>query len=196
MNDREKWRERVRDIHATSTTWWWWWWGMRMRSPRFDQWTKTEDVHLLNNERVDLNLYRFFILANARWIVEQACYFSGLQCQYNTLLFFYHFRLTNVSKIKLVEENKVGNIFAYMLLAIAIIIEFEHVQVVQLVFFSLLNSKLIISKIQNILFYCWTFSLSSSYRAASTDIPDPLSPRLPIIHRLRQVFRVTSRIIT
>ena len=39
-------------------------------------------------------------------------------------------------------------------------------------------------------------SLSSSWRAASTDIPDPLSPRLPIIHRLRQVFRVTSRIIT
>ena len=25
MNDREKWWERVRDIHATSTTWWWWW---------------------------------------------------------------------------------------------------------------------------------------------------------------------------
>ena len=24
MNDREKWRERVRDICATSTTWWWW----------------------------------------------------------------------------------------------------------------------------------------------------------------------------
>ena len=23
MNDREKWRERIRDIHATSTTWWW-----------------------------------------------------------------------------------------------------------------------------------------------------------------------------
>ena len=26
MNDREKWRERVRDIRASSTTWWWWWW--------------------------------------------------------------------------------------------------------------------------------------------------------------------------
>ena len=26
MNDREKWRERVRDIRATNTTWWWWWW--------------------------------------------------------------------------------------------------------------------------------------------------------------------------
>ena len=25
MNDREKWRERFRDIRATSTTWWWWW---------------------------------------------------------------------------------------------------------------------------------------------------------------------------
>ena len=25
MNDREKWRERVRDILASGTTWWWWW---------------------------------------------------------------------------------------------------------------------------------------------------------------------------
>ena len=24
MNDREEWRERVRDIRATSVTWWWW----------------------------------------------------------------------------------------------------------------------------------------------------------------------------
>ena len=26
MNDREEWRERVRDISATSAIWWWWWW--------------------------------------------------------------------------------------------------------------------------------------------------------------------------
>ena len=26
MNDREKRRERVRDILARGTTWWWWWW--------------------------------------------------------------------------------------------------------------------------------------------------------------------------
>ena len=26
MNDREKWRDRVRDICASGTTWWWWWW--------------------------------------------------------------------------------------------------------------------------------------------------------------------------
>ena len=25
MNDREKWRERVRDIRACGTIWWWWW---------------------------------------------------------------------------------------------------------------------------------------------------------------------------
>ena len=30
MNDREKWRERVRDIRATSTTWWWWWHNKKM----------------------------------------------------------------------------------------------------------------------------------------------------------------------
>ena len=37
---------------------------------------------------------------------------------------------------------------------------------------------------------------SSSYRAASTVISDPLSPLLPIVHRLWQVFRATSRILT
>ena len=25
MNDREEWRERVRDIRASGMTWWWWW---------------------------------------------------------------------------------------------------------------------------------------------------------------------------
>ena len=30
MNDREKWKERVRDIRATSTTWWWWWYDLSL----------------------------------------------------------------------------------------------------------------------------------------------------------------------
>ena len=30
MNDREKWRERVKDIRASGTTWWWWWWHIAM----------------------------------------------------------------------------------------------------------------------------------------------------------------------
>ena len=29
MNDRETWRERVRDICASCTTWWWWWYIYR-----------------------------------------------------------------------------------------------------------------------------------------------------------------------
>ena len=29
MNDREKWRERVRDIRAGGATWWWWWYGLK-----------------------------------------------------------------------------------------------------------------------------------------------------------------------
>ena len=33
MNDREKWRERVKDIHATSTTWWWWWSRVKWSNP-------------------------------------------------------------------------------------------------------------------------------------------------------------------
>ena len=39
-------------------------------------------------------------------------------------------------------------------------------------------------------------SSSSSCRAASMDIPEPLSQLLPIVHRLWQVFRATSRILT
>ena len=39
-------------------------------------------------------------------------------------------------------------------------------------------------------------SLSSSCRAVSTDIPDPLSPLFLIVHRLQQVFRATSLILT
>ena len=39
-------------------------------------------------------------------------------------------------------------------------------------------------------------SSSSSCHAASTDIADPLSLLLPIVHRLRLVFMATSRILT
>ena len=33
MNNREKWRERARDIRATSTAWWWWWWWTDITPP-------------------------------------------------------------------------------------------------------------------------------------------------------------------
>ena len=31
MDDRERWRERVRDTRADSVTWWWWWWWMLIK---------------------------------------------------------------------------------------------------------------------------------------------------------------------
>ena len=34
MNDKEKWRERVRYISASGTTWWWWWYKSLFLSPR------------------------------------------------------------------------------------------------------------------------------------------------------------------
>ena len=36
MNEKEKWRERVRDIRACGTIWWWWWWQL---SSRLHPWT-------------------------------------------------------------------------------------------------------------------------------------------------------------
>ena len=60
------------------------------------------------------------------------------------------------------------------------------------------GNKFIIANWRSIEFFFQLYisSSSSSCRAASTDIPDPLSPLLPIIHRFWQVFRVTSRILT
>ena len=34
MNNRKKWRERVRDIRAGGTTWWWWWWWWYIHTHR------------------------------------------------------------------------------------------------------------------------------------------------------------------
>ena len=51
-----------------------------------------------------------------------------------------------------------------------------------------INEQLYIS-----IYICiYIYISSSSCRAGSTDIPDPLSPLFPVVHRLRQVFRTTS----
>ena len=50
-----------------------------------------------------------------------------------------------------------------------------------------------LGKIIQLFFYKYS---SSSCRAASTGIPDPLSPLLPVLHRLWQVFMATTRILT
>ena len=63
-------------------------------------------------------------------------------------------------------------------------------QYITIVITKVKDSNHVISEFK--LWWWW----SSSCRAANMDIPDPLSPLLPIVHRLRQVFRATSRILT
>ena len=41
-NNREKWRERIRDIRASGTTWWWWWWWWYQRFL-----SNTHDLHII-----------------------------------------------------------------------------------------------------------------------------------------------------
>ena len=41
INDREKWRETVRNLRATSTTWWWWWWYDYL----FHSWKLINDIN-------------------------------------------------------------------------------------------------------------------------------------------------------
>ena len=51
MNDREKWRDRVRDIRATSTTWWWWWWWYKRQRVR-ERHTERQRVRERQRQRV------------------------------------------------------------------------------------------------------------------------------------------------
>ena len=58
MNDREKWRERVRDIRATSTTWWWRWWWLVVKSNIWNHLTVSQQMinieHYWNNQIINI----------------------------------------------------------------------------------------------------------------------------------------------
>ena len=59
MNDREEWRERFRDIRATSATWWWWIHEMHMISfQTFFVWVLLLIVHTGNSSALRSNLLR------------------------------------------------------------------------------------------------------------------------------------------
>ena len=59
MKDREKWRERVRDVCATSATWWWWWWLRYTTEIIY-----VEKVYNLPNCNTYLKCCQFFITSN------------------------------------------------------------------------------------------------------------------------------------
>ena len=53
MNDREKWRERVRDIRAGGATWWWWWWYTIGYSVLVNITYKSTSILLAQNSWID-----------------------------------------------------------------------------------------------------------------------------------------------
>ena len=55
MNDREKWRERVRDIRASSTTWWWKWWPLLLW---LWHWITYEDWYVIKDTKPKPTLLR------------------------------------------------------------------------------------------------------------------------------------------
>ena len=68
MNDREKWRERVRDICASGMTWWWWWWCLLHISVSWACYISIFSIYLCFNFCLvwfglvwwHINLYRLF----------------------------------------------------------------------------------------------------------------------------------------
>ena len=42
MNNRETWRERIRDIRASHTSWWWWWWLLLLFTPVGYHWSLSD----------------------------------------------------------------------------------------------------------------------------------------------------------
>ena len=49
MDDREGWRERIKEIRAGSATWWWWWWfsGLFLRHSFYYRCWSTIPIRLL-----------------------------------------------------------------------------------------------------------------------------------------------------
>ena len=56
MNDREEWRESVRDIRAGGTTWWWWWFLIET-SFKIKQSTSPKYGEFILNDNTNDNLY-------------------------------------------------------------------------------------------------------------------------------------------
>ena len=75
MNDREKWRERVRDIRASCTTWWWWWWWILLGKVLIQQFS----LQLCVNRKADLGIVTC-LEEGKFWI--QICQTSLKNCPY------------------------------------------------------------------------------------------------------------------
>ena len=97
----------------------------------------------------------------------------------------------NKSKSKIYKTKSLGNYITYILQQYMVVtISFGGFVADQMQYnlesvIDLLYNRIIIKCILVIYIYIYIYISSSSYRAGSTDIPDPLSPLLPIVHRPR-----------
>ena len=68
MNDRETWRERVKDIRA-SRTWWWWWWFI------FKWLTLNKVIHDIyqKSSSWDIAQKPFFTVRDHIWVEDKNC---------------------------------------------------------------------------------------------------------------------------
>ena len=75
MNDREEWRERVRDIRVTSTIWWWWW---RVRWK--DKKKSTREQFINSRFRLLVGIWWYVHISESPWIesffftIDSICY--------------------------------------------------------------------------------------------------------------------------
>ena len=71
MNDREKWRERVRDIRASGTTWWWWWW---LFVNKLDKWVECSPMVWETRVQSHIELYQRL----EKWYLMPPCLTLGI----------------------------------------------------------------------------------------------------------------------
>ena len=79
MNDREKWRERVRDIRATSTTWWWSWWLLSNKRSSY--------VIFIDKKR--LKGKSFEQLSSAAFLFDRKCLYHFITLLWHTVLILF-----------------------------------------------------------------------------------------------------------
>ena len=69
MNDREEWRERVRDIRATSATWWWWW-NLQKLAPVYFKILSPTNYMVPNHIYIYIYIYIYDLaLNNLQWLI-------------------------------------------------------------------------------------------------------------------------------
>ena len=87
MNDRETWRERVRDIRASRTWWWWWWWWWWWLIINIGEILQFFSIfHIVRISFYFLLLFIFFLL------------FSKFDLSFSKLSFLFFFLHNNIQK--------------------------------------------------------------------------------------------------